>query len=355
MTIKKILIAITGLVLLFSCASEEHKSLFTRVDPKDSGVNFSNSLTESDSINYFLYKYLYNGGGVAIGDVNNDGLQDIYLTGNMVNNRLYLNRGDFSFEDVSVTANVSGDDRWVTGVTMADVNNDGWLDIYVSVAGFRTTTENQLYINNGVQEGKVSFTESAALYGIDDAGNSTQSVFFDYDLDGDLDLYVINYPITDIKTGILNYREMMRYVTPAQSDHLYENIDGKFVDKTEESGIMRFGLALGVVASDFNKDGYPDLYISNDFATPDYFFFNNGDGTFSNKIEDVVTHTAFYGMGVDAADVNNDGLLDIFQLDMTPEDNFRSKANMGSMDVEAFWAMVDNGMYYQYMEKCIAA
>ncbi|MBJ6368623.1 VCBS repeat-containing protein [Snuella sp. CAU 1569] len=338
---------------MVSCGPKGKEKLFTLIKPEHSGVHFSNNLTESDSINYFLYKYLYMGGGVAIGDVNNDGLQDIYFTGNMVDNKLYLNKGDFKFEDISESANVTGDDRWVTGVTMADVNNDGWLDIYVSVAGYWTITKNLLYINNGAQGGKVSFTESAEEYGIADEGNSTQSVFFDYDLDGDLDLYVLNYPITDTRNGILNYRELMRFITPERSDHFYENIDGKFVDKTVESGIMRFGLSLGVVVSDFNKDGYPDLYVSNDFATPDYFFFNNGDGTFSNKIEKVTNHTAFYGMGVDAADINNDGLLDIFQVDMTPEDNFRSKANMGSMEVDAFWAMVNNGMYYQYMKNVL--
>ena len=351
---KKIaLLGIISMFLLVSCGPKENEKLFTLIKPEHSGVHFSNNLTESDSINYFLYKYLYMGGGVAIGDINNDGLQDIYFTGNMVDNKLYINKGDFKFEDISESANVKGDNRWVTGVTMADVNNDGWLDIYVSVAGYWTTTKNLLYINDGNKNGKVTFTEAAEEYGIADAGNSTQSVFFDYDLDGDLDLYVLNYPITDTRNGIYNYRQLMRFVTPDQSDHFYENIDGKFVDKTVESGIMRFGLSLGVVVSDFNKDGYPDLYVSNDFATPDYFFFNNGDGTFSNKIEKVTTHTAFYGMGVDAADINNDGLLDIFQVDMTPEDNFRSKANMGSMEVDAFWAMVNNGMYYQYMKNVL--
>ena len=338
-------------LLTASCELKKDRKLFTLLTPSQSGVKFSNELIETDSANYFLYKSFYMGGGVAIGDVNNDGLQDIYLTGNMVENKLYLNNGDLKFTDITDQAGVGGDNRWMTGVTMADINNDGWLDIYVCAAGPWpwATRRNLLYINDGKPGDKPTFTESAEIYGIADAGNSTQAVFFDYDLDNDLDLYVINYPIVDTKTGIMNYRELMRFVHQGVSNHLYEYEDGKFKDVTVKAGVMRFGLSLGVSVADFNDDGWPDFYVSNDFATPDYFFFNNGDGTFTNKIEEATKHTSFYGMGVDAADVTNNGLLDILQVDMSPEDNFRSKSNMASMDTDVFWAMVNNGMYYQYM------
>jgi len=341
------------LLIVCACDSSKEQKLFTQLSPDRTGIHFSNNLSESDTLNYFLYKSFYMGGGVAIGDVNNDGLQDIYFTGNMVENKLYLNKGNLKFEDITRAAKVAGDDRWVTGVTMADVNQDGWLDIYVSVAGYWTTTKNLLYINDAKKGSKPSFTESAELYGIADRGNSTQAVFFDYDLDGDLDLYVANYPITDTRTGIMNYRQLMFRVNPGVSDHLYEYSNGRYEDVTVQSGVMRFGLSLGISVGDFNVDGWPDIYVSNDFATPDYFFFNNGDGTFSNKVEEATNHTSLYGMGVDAADINNDGLLDILQVDMTPEDNFRSKVNMASMDTEVFWVMVNNGMYYQYMKNAL--
>ena len=338
-------------LLMVSCESEKGRKLFTLLTPSQSGVKFSNELIETDSANYFLYQGFYMGGGVAIGDVNNDGLQDIYLTGNMVENKLYLNNGDLKFSDITDQAGVGGDNRWMTGVTMADVNQDGWLDIYVCAAGPWpwATRRNLLYINDGKPGDQPTFTESAEIYGIADPGNSKQAVFFDYDLDNDLDLYVANYPIVNIKTGIMNYSELMRFVHPGVSNHLYEFEDGKFKDVTVKAGVMRFGLSLGVSVADFNGDGWPDFYVSNDFATPDYFFYNNGDGTFTNKIEEATNHTSFFGMGIDAADVTNNGLLDILQVDMSPEDNFRSKANMASMDTDVFRAMVNNGMHYQYM------
>ncbi len=344
-----------GSLLITACGNSERQKQFEALPSKQTGITFSNNLHETDTLNYFLYKYMYMGGGVAIGDVNNDGLQDVYFTGNMVDNKLYLNQGKLKFKDITNQAKVAGEKgRWITGVTMADVNADGWLDIYVCVAGMKGDKRNLLYINDAKEGQNPTFTEAAEQYGVADRGNSVQSVFFDYDLDGDLDLYVANYPITDTKTGVYNYREIMKYVTPDKSDHLYRNNgNGKFEDVTTQSGVLKFGLSLGISVGDYNQDGWPDLYVSNDFATPDYFFFNNGDGTFTNKLENVINHTAFYGMGVDAADFNNDGLLDIAQVDMTPEDNFKSKANMASMNIPVFHAMVNNGMYYQYMKNAL--
>lgn len=354
-------LALAMALVLNACKdSDTSAKLFTLLNAQKTGIDFSNTLMENDSLNYFLYKNLYNGGGVAIGDINNDGLQDIYFTGNMVENKLYLNMGGLKFKDITREAGVGGDHRWTTGVTMADVNQDGWLDIYVCAAGRPSwqPRKNLLYINNGVdsrgeKEGIPTFTESAENYGVADAGNSTQAVFFDYDRDGDLDLYVANYPIRDIKTGVYNYLQMMRYIGPKDSDHLYENHNGKFEDVTVASGIMRFGLSLGVSVADYNQDGWPDLYVSNDFATPDYFFFNNRNGTFTDKLSEAVNYTSFFGMGIDNGDFNNDGRPDILQVDMVPADNFRSKVNMASMDTEVFNVMKDNGMHLQYMKNTL--
>lgn len=354
------------LTLIFSACQEEGAGkestsnkkatkIFEQLSSKSSGITFSNDLKEDSIVNYFTYPYIYMGGGVAIGDVNNDGLQDIFFTGNMVKNRLYLNKGDLKFEDITAAAKVGGDDRWMTGVTMADVNADGWTDIYVSVSGKFTTTKNLLYLNNGIDEkGIPIFTEGAEQAGIADEGHSTQGTFFDYDKDGDLDLYVANYPPTGFKTSNFAYQMSVQTKNPKKSDRLYRNDGtGSFEDVSDEAGILNFGLSLSATVGDYNNDGWEDIYVSNDFATPDYFFFNNGDGTFSEKAKETTQHTAFFGMGADAGDFNNDGLLDIVQLDMTPENNRRSKANMASMNPAGFWEIVNMGMHYQYMQNAL--
>ena len=295
------------------------------------------------------------GGGLAIGDVNNDGLQDIYFTANMDENRLYLNQGDLKFSDITEIANVGGDDRWVTGVTMADVNADGWMDIYVSVSGRYGNTKNQLFVNNGIDStGNVTFVEKAEELGIADEGHSTQGTFFDYDNDGDVDLYVANYPYTSFKTNNFTYRHKINKKAHEDSDRLYRNKgDGTFEDVTAESGILNFGLSLSATVGDFDQNGYEDIYVSNDFASPDFFYFNNGDGTFTEKIRETTRHIPFYGMGADVADFNNDGLLDILQMDMTPSDNKRSKANMGSMNPSRFYEMTSLGLHQQYMQNAL--
>ncbi|WP_346752186.1 VCBS repeat-containing protein [Splendidivirga corallicola] len=349
------------LISTTSCVNQEKSNknevtmIFDQLSADQSGITFSNNLKEDTIINYFTYPYIYMGGGVAVGDLNNDGLQDLYFTGNMVENKLYLNKGNLQFEDITAVAKVGGDNRWMTGVTMVDINADGWLDIYVSVSGKFTTTKNLLYMNNGTdQNGIPTFTESAEKMGIADEGNSTQGTFFDYDLDGDPDLYVANYPLTSFKTGNVAYKFKMDKKDPDKSDKLYKNNgDGTFIDATEEAGLLNFGLSLSAMVGDFNNDGWEDIYVSNDFATPDYFYFNNGDGTFSEKIKETTQHTAFFGMGTDAGDFNNDGLLDIIQMDMTPEDNRRNKANMASMNPAGFWEIVGLGMHYQYMQNTL--
>ncbi|CAN5383714.1 VCBS repeat-containing protein [soil metagenome] len=338
-------------VAFINCSSpeKEENPIFTELPSKHSGILFANDLTENDSINYFNYMYIYMGGGVAIGDLNNDGLPDIYFTGNMVENKLYLNKGNLTFEDITQYAGVAGDDRWVTGVTMGDANQDGWLDIYVSVSGKWYSTKNLLFINDA-REGEIpTFTESAESYGVADEGNSTQAVFFDYDLDGDQDLYVINYPIVPSRTSIaeyLSYRDNSPY---HRSDRLYRNNgDGTFTDVTLISGLAKYGLSLGVSVGDYNQDGWPDLYVSNDFSTPDYFLINNKDGTFTDQNLNLTNHTSYFGMGTDVADFNNDGLLDIYQVDMMPKNYRRAKENMDSMDPERFYNMVNNDMHHQY-------
>ena len=345
------LILILALLVCSSCDRENVNTtkLFRQIDDVSTGITFSNVLTENDSLNYFTYGYMYMGGGVSAGDINNDGLIDLYFTGNMVPNKLYLNKGNLKFEDISSSSKVDGDQRWYTGTTMIDINNDGFLDIYCSVSGKFGPRENQLFINN--HDG--TFTEKAAEYGIADSGNSVHSVFFDYDLDGDLDLYVANYPITPFDVPNQYYRIKKTLVKKSESDKFYRN-DGKtFTDVTKKSGLMSFGLSLSATVGDVNQDGWPDLYVSNDFSTPDLFYINNKDGTFSEHVKELTKNTSFYGMGVDIADINNDMLLDIFQVDMTAQDNRRAKANMASMDPDLFWSTVNSGFHYQYMQNSL--
>ena len=346
------ILCIGTLVFLNSCGEKTATSetkVFQSLSEKTTGIDFSNILTENDSLNYFTYGYMYMGGGVAAGDINNDGLIDLYFTGNMVPNKLYLNKGDLKFEDISDKAGIAGDKRWYTGVTMTDINNDGFLDIYCSVSGKFGPRENQLFINN--QDG--TFTEKASEFGIAESGHSVQSVFFDYDRDGDLDLYVANYPPTAFNAPNSYYYVKKQNVKPSESDKLFRNDGTVFTEVTEEAGLKSFGLSLSATVGDVNQDGWPDLYVSNDFSTPDLFYINNKNGTFSEHSKKLTKNTSFYGMGVDIADINNDNLIDIFQVDMTAQDNRRAKANMASMDPALFWSTVNSGFHYQYMQNSL--
>ena len=340
------------ILLLGSCTKEQTKTnskIFTGLKSDQTGVNFNNTLTENDSLNYFTYSYLYMGGGVASGDINNDGLVDLFFTGNQVSNKLYLNKGELKFEDITENAGISGDDRWYTGVTMADVNADGLLDIYCSVGGKFGPKDNELYINNGDE----TFSEKAAEYGLNDIGNSVQATFFDYDKDGDLDLFVANYPPTQFDSPTFAYVYKMENVKDNESGHLYQNNGNTFTDVTEASGLKAYGLSLSATAGDLNNDSWPDLYISNDFNSPDFMYINNQDGTFKEVVKEATSQTAFYGMGADIADFNDDGNLDIFQVDMDAKSNRRKKANMASMNPELFWDVVNAGFHYQYMHNCM--
>lgn len=334
----------------FVCACKQEASIpFSKLESSKTGIDFANNLTETHKYNYFTYPYMYLGGGVSTGDINNDGLEDIFFTGNMVPNKLYLNKGNFQFEDISESAGISGDERWYSGTTFVDINQDGYLDIYCAVSGKNPPHNNVLYLNN--QDN--TFTERAKEYGIDCEGASMHASFFDYDKDGDLDLYVINYPPTSFTAPVEYYHYMLENHSAEDSDKLYRNDNGHFTDVTEEAGLSSFGLSLGVVASDVNDDGFTDIFISNDFNAPDFLFINNQDGTFTNQIDTCLQQTSFFGMGADIADFNNDGYMDIFQLDMSAEDNFRSKANMSSMDPDAFYKSVDLGLHHQYMQNSL--
>jgi hypothetical protein len=347
----KIIFGFGFLAFLTNCSMRhaDEPKIFSKLEFSETGIEFNNKLVENDSLNYFTYSYLYMGGGIAVGDINNDGLQDLYFTGNQVSNKLYLNKGNLKFEDVTATAGIGGDDRWYTGVTMADVNTDGFLDIYCSVSGKFGTKNNQLFINNG--DG--TFAEKAAEYGLDDAGNSVQATFFDYDKDGDLDLFVANYPPTPFNAAVSAYSYFMREVKNNETGHLYRNDGNTFTNVTNAAGVRNFGLSLSATVGDLNNDSWPDLYISNDFCSPDFMYINNQDGTFSEVVKQATSNTAFYGMGVDIADFNNDGYLDIFQVDMDARTNRRKKANMASMNPVLFWDTVNAGFHYQYMQNCM--
>lgn len=341
------------IIIVSACTDSaiDTSSLFNKLEPESTGVYFQNTLTETDTLNYFNYGYIYMGAGVAVEDFNGDSISDLYLLGNMVPNRMYLGNGDLTFVDVTDRSGTAGDHRWMQGVTTVDINADGLIDIYVNVAGRCEDCPNLLYVNQGNDsDGIPSFEEQAVKYGIADGGRSTNSTFFDYDNDGDLDLYVANYPITKFSSPIFYYRQMARNAKHLHSDHFYRNEgNGTFTDVTQEAGLINHGLSLGVVASDLNRDGWQDLYVSNDFASADLMYLNNGNGSFREVSRKATRQTSYYGMGVDIADFNNDGHLDILQVDMAPEINRRSKTNMSGMNPASFYEMIDSDLHYQYM------
>lgn len=329
-------------------ADESASFVFRKISSDRSNIMFNNYVEENYKKNFFdEFAYVYNGGGVGIGDFNNDGLQDIYFTGNDVPNKLYLNEGDFRFKDITRSAGVDGAAGWKNGVAVVDINNDGWQDIYVckgGVGGNSGQRKNLLYINRG----NLTFTEEAKEYGLDDSGYSVQAVFFDMDNDGDLDLYLANRPdkfflgLSQIVAGKRNPPDDCR-------DKLYRNDNGRFIEISKQAGVGHgYGYPLGLVAADLNNDGYNDIYVANDYADNDYMYINQKDGTFKDEIKKATNHNSLSSMGVDIADINNDGLEDIMVLDMLPEDYKRAKTSTPPMEPQSFWAIVDSGFQKQY-------
>ena len=342
-----------------SSGQNSEGKLFTPVSSRESGINFVNKLEETLESNYFQYNYTYIGGGVATADFNNDGLIDIFFTSNLHDNKLYLNKGNFKFEDISKKAGIIKRDGFDTGVTVADVNNDGFLDIYLSRGGAVNTNNefaNMLYINNG----DLTFSEKAASMGLDDDNRTINAIFFDYDNDNDLDVYVSNASdiISRRQTEVLDLvalRSDPETIAQRGSDRLYNNDGyGHFTDVSKEAGIFpETGFGLNPEIGDFNNDGWLDIYVNNDFNIPDFAFLNNGDGTFTESRDKLVKHMSFNSMGGDIADINNDGLLDLMTLDMNPEDYVRSKTTMGMTSIDVFEKMVAGGYHHQYMHNML--
>jgi enediyne biosynthesis protein E4 len=359
MYLQKIKIVALLLIFAYSCQDEgvkrketTAKTLFTLVSNEQTKIHFNNSVEENIDFHALKYPYLYNGGGVAIADVNNDGLQDVYFTSNQKSNKLYLNKGDFEFEDVTDGAGVADSEGWTTGVNFIDINNDGWMDLYVCKSASRNQEnlrKNKLYINQ--KDG--TFKEEAQKWGLDDNGFSIQSYFFDYDKDGDLDMFLVNHR-SDF-TNSINLDNILedKDFFPETSDHLYRNDGNRFTDVTIESGIKNKEFSLSAAIGDYNNDGWLDVFVANDFITPDKLYINNQNGTFTNQINTRVKHTSYSSMGSDYADINNDFLPDLLVLDMSAEDHRRGKENMATMNTGGFWKTVRSGFHYAYMSNIL--
>ena len=325
------------------------------------GIVFNNKVKDNDSINILNYRNFYNGGGVAIGDLNNDGLPDVFFTANQGSNKLFINKGKWKFEDISAKAGFNDKEQFSTGVVMVDINNDGWLDIYVCNAGNMhngTLRKNQLFINNH----DLTFTESAEKYGLADSGYTTQASFFDYDMDGDLDCFIINnspIPINSLsypqQRNVLAQNWAVPDYLKGGGDHLYRNDNGHFTEVTQSAGVhgtlMSFG--LGVTVGDVNGDNYPDIYVSNDFFERDYLYINQKNGTFKDELEDWVQHISYASMGADFGDINNDGYPEIFTTDMLPSDDYRLKTTLSFDDIDLYRLKEKTGFYHQFLQNTL--
>lgn len=341
-----------------SCSEKKTDTLFQLAD--DTGISFTNTVQDGPKENSFLFRNFYNGGGVGLGDINNDGLPDVLFTSNTGENKLYLNKGSFKFEDITAASGMKQDSMWNTGVSFVDINSDGWLDIYLCSSGHMSTghRKNKLYINNHNR----TFTESAAAYGLDISGYATQASFFDYDLDGDLDMFLINNsPIPVNQLGYSNRRDLFESQWPVApflkggGDHLYRNDDGHFQEVTKQAGIhgslISFG--LGVSVADINGDGWPDVYVSNDSYERDYLYINQKNGTFKDETEDWLQHTSFSSMGTDIVDINNDGYPDMFTTDMLPRDDYRLKTTGAFDNIDLYRSKLKAGFYHQFVQNCL--
>lgn len=356
------LFALFAIIVCFSCnriepginndSGNSSETTFSAIPSEKSQVDFVNHLEFDKLKNPLEYINVYNGGGVAVGDINNDGLSDIYFTGNLSDNKLFLNKGDFEFEDITQTAGVACKNSWSTGVTMVDINKDGWKDIYVCRSYYDDPQKrkNQLFINNK----DLTFTEMSDAYGLGDVGYGMTASFLDYDQDGLVDLFVGNHPRSVYQPNSVHFQHWSNPTNMTYSDHLYKNNgNNTFSDVTKEAGIMNYGWTLGVVSTDVNNDNWPDIFVSVDHSLPDRLYINNQNGTFTESSGTSLRHISFSSMGVDAGDINNDGLVDIMVTEMLAYDNYREKTQMASMDVDKFWMFVAAGFNFQYMRNML--
>ena len=354
-----VIILSVGLSFVFSCTSRH--TLFEQIAPEESGIHFNNIIIENDSINPMDLTNVYNGGGVGVGDFNNDGWLDLYFTGNLVENKLYLNNGNFRFTDITHAANVTGEGRWCRGVAVIDINNDGRLDLYVAASmlrdGFRR--QNLLYINQGAdRSGIPQFTEMAAAYGLNDTTHTTMPVFFDYDNDGDLDVYLVVNEIR-LSDNPSVYRPRVTDGSHYSTGRLYRNDwndslqHAFFTNVTMEAGLTTEGYGHAATIADFNRDGWKDIFVTNDFLGNDLLYINNRNGTFTDKTTEYFKHTAANGMGQDVIDINNDGLSDVIELDMNPEDNYRKKMMLNANNYSGYQNADYYGYQYQYVRNTL--
>ncbi|MDQ6814097.1 MAG: VCBS repeat-containing protein [Bacteroidota bacterium] len=354
---KYLFVIIIAFSSLLSCKSREDKAgmHFTMLPSSHTGVNFNNTITENDSVNMFVNEYTYMGGGVGVGDFNRDGLKDVFFAGNQVSSKLYINKGNIAFEDVTIKANVSTK-SWCTGVSVIDINNDGWADIYVCVSGRASSAsrKNLLFIN----QHNLTFKEEAAEYGLADTSYSTQAAFFDYDGDGRLDMYLLNHTLNDMQPN--NIRDKKIDSNAVAGDKLYHN-EGSiinsnhpvFKDVSKQANIVEDGNGLGITVSDFNNDGYPDIYVANDYVRNDLLWLNNRNGTFTNSIATAIRHQSYSSMGTDAADINNDRNADIITLDMQPESNERKKMMYSFLNEQRHQLEMEKGYEPEYIHNML--
>ncbi|QJW90461.1 VCBS repeat-containing protein [Spirosoma taeanense] len=347
---------LTGLSLLLTACD---KPLFSLLPADETGITFSNRIVDNDTMNIIDFEYIYNGGGTAIGDFNNDGLSDVFFTGNQVANRLYLNKGEFKFEDITQKAGVGGNGKWCSGVALVDINNDGWLDIYVgaTVSKVAAKRENLLFVNQGAKNGQPPvFREMAKEYGIADDGHTTNAAFFDYDNDGDLDLYVLTNTIENYPNA---YHDKVKDGSSPTTDRLYRNDPNPtlghpvFTNVSKEANILTEGYGLGLNITDINRDGWKDIYVTNDYLSDDLLYINNHDGTFTDQAGQYFKHTSSSAMGNDVADINNDGLVDVVAVDMLPRDNYRKKMLVGPNNYQTYLNNEQYKFNYQYVRNTL--
>lgn len=341
----KLFSGILVFTMMLTAQIRAQNTLFELIDAKDSGIEFANTIEDSDESNILIYEQFYSGAGVAVGDLNNDGLPEIFFGGNQVPDKLYLNLGGMKFKDITDEAGILNKGGWSTGVTFVDINNDGLKDIYVCKSLYDDRPDlrsNELYINKG----NMKFEEKAVGFKLNDPFRSMHATFFDYDKDGDFDIFLINQPPNP---SLLSPLKGKHWLHPKLTYRFLRNDNLQFKEVTIESGLENVGYGLSSISADFNNDGWPDLYVANDYEGPDFLYINNQDGTFTNKIDEYMKHISFFSMGSDVADINQDGWLDLSVVDMVAEDNYRIKSNMSGMNPKQFWQIVELGGHYQYM------